>query len=235
MEKYATLRPATLCFLAAALSLATIHLSWLLASLEGFIHWCNPYWADCVSISKTGRNGIAYFVFKGGIITACVLQALVWWLCAYWLQSLASSRGRALPWLGMAAALALVVYTLSLGHAGDTFRLLRRFGVVLFIALSFICLVLCAAGLQQSRLKGAGNGLLAYSLFTLTLALGSLVLDAVMGEDYNRIENAFEWWLLLLLNLQLFWLAHLWRRSGFQLRVAPPADAATRDTGEALR
>ncbi|GAB3370006.1 hypothetical protein NCG89_09175 [Spongiibacter taiwanensis] len=208
---------APIAFCTAALSLVTIHLCWWLASWQGMIDWCNPYWADCVSISKTGRQGVAYFVFKGGIIPTCVLQGLVWQLSRQWLTSLGSSGGKALPWLGWAAAAALVVYTLSLGHAGDTFRLLRRFGVVMYIALSFFCFVACAAGLIRSPLQRAGRAMLGYSLFTLAVAIFSLILDGLLGETYNRVENAFEWWLLMMLNLQLFALAALWQRSQFRL------------------
>lgn len=211
---------APLCFFTAALSLLIIHLCWLIASSQGFIDWCNPYWADCTSISKTGRHGIAYFVFKGGIISACVLQGIVWQLCRYWLLSLGAKKGGALPYLGWAAAFALLLYTLSLGHSGDTFRLLRRFGVILYIGLSYMCFISVESGLLQSHLKSAGKAMLAYSKALLALAIFSLVLDAAMADHYDRIENAVEWWLLGLLNLQLFWLAALWRYSGAHMIVA---------------
>lgn len=211
---------APLGFFTAALTLFIIHLCWLIASSQGFIDWCNPYWADCVSISKTGRNGIAYFVFKGGIISACVLQGMIWQLCRYWLLSLGTKKGGALPYLGWAAAVALIIYTLSLGHSGDTFRLLRRFGVILYIGLSYICFISVESGLLQSHLKSAGKAMLIYSKGLLAVALFSLVLDAAMGDEYDRIENAFEWWLLGLLNLQLFWLAALWRYNGAHITVA---------------
>ena len=205
---------APLCFFTAALTVVTIHSCWLLASWEGYVAWCNPYWSDCVSVSETGRNGSAYFVFKGGIIAACVFQGIVWQLSRYWLINQGGKNG-ALPVLGWSAAVALAIYSLSLGHAGDTFRMLRRLGVVLYIALSFFCFLSCAAGLIQTRMKTFGVAMLNYSLMTLAVAIVSLGLDALLGDDYNRIENAFEWWLLMLLNLQLFGLAWLWRRSQF--------------------
>lgn len=218
----ATIPLAPLCFVTAALSVVIIHLCWLIASGEGQILRCNPYWIDCVSVSETGRRGIAYFVFKGGIIPACVLQGLVWQLNRHWLASLGAQRGRSLPWLGWSAAIALIVYTLSLGHAGEMFRTLRRFGVVLYIALTFMCFVVSAAGLLQTRYQAKGRRLLHYCAITLAFAIASLGVDTALGETYNRIENAVEWWLLMMLNLLLFYVARVWRLSeaSAELRVS---------------
>ena len=198
-----------------------MHLSWLLASWEGYIHWCLPYWADCTSISKTGRNGLAYFVFKGGMIATATQLVALWILNRHWLRSLGAEPSRLMPVLGAIASVALLIYTLSLGHAGDTFRLLRRFGVVAYLGLSFILLALTAHHLLDTRLRSSGEKMLAYSAALLAIALFSLVLDAWLGKAYDRIEDAFEWWLILLLNIQLFWLARLWKRSGLAISIKP--------------
>jgi hypothetical protein len=56
-------------------------------------------------------------------------------------------------------------------------------------------------------------------LLWLLLGLGvlSLVLDAVLGAGYQRFEDAFEWWLALLLNGYFLLLARLWQREGARL------------------
>jgi len=208
-----------LVWFTAILPLVTMHLSWLLASWEGYIHWCLPYWADCTSISKTGRNGLAYFVFKGGMIATATQLVALWILNRHWLRSLGAAPSRLMPVLGAIASLALLVYTLSLGHAGDTFRLLRRFGVVAYLGLSFILLALTAHHLLNTRLRSNGKKMLAYSAALLAIALFSLVLDAWLGKAYDRIEDAFEWWLILLLNIQLLWLASLWQRSKLVISI----------------
>lgn len=208
-----------LVWFTAILPLATMHLSWLLASWEGYIHWCLPYWADCTSISKTGRNGLAYFVFKGGMIATATQLVALWILNRHWLRSLGAEPSRLIPVLGAIASVALLVYTLSLGHAGDTFRLLRRFGVVAYLGLSFILLALTAHHLLNTRLHSSGKKMLAYSAALLAIALLSLVLDAWLGKAYDRIEDAFEWWLILLLNIQLLWLASLWQRSKLVISI----------------
>ena len=210
-----------LAWFSALLPLVTMHLSWLLASWEGYIHWCVPYWADCTSISKTGRNGLAYFVFKGGMIATATQLVALWILNRHGLRSLGAGPSRLMPVLGTIASVALLTYTLSLGHAGDTFRLLRRFGVVAYLGLSFILLAITAHHLLSTRLRRSGQKMLAYSAALLAIALFSLVLDAWMGSDYDRIEDAFEWWLILLLNLQLFWLARLWKGSELAISIKP--------------
>ena len=211
-----SLRCPVLAYLSAGGILLTIHLCFAVSVWQGIFEPCNPYWSDCESISRAGRHGLAYFLFKGGMIPVCLLLGFFWQLNRAWLQSLGSDA-RSLPALGWTASFALLVYTLSLGHSGDAFYLLRRFGVVFFLGLSFIAFVRLSAALLHTRLRDSAR-LLRQSLgFILGVALFSLVLDAWLGSDYDRLENAFEWWLILLLTLQLFWIARLWQRSDFRL------------------
>ncbi len=213
------LRCCHLAYGAAAVSLLTIHLSFLVSVSQGYIDGCSPYWSDCSSISRSGRHGLAYFIFKGGMLPAALLLGLFWQLNRLWLGSLAadSAAGRYLPAVGWTASLALLIYTLALGHSGDTFYLLRRFGVVTFLGLSLIAFALLAGALRRSPLKWHGSLLGRGSAAILGLALISLVLDALLGDDYEQLENAFEWWLVLLLLVQLLWVARLWQLTAFTL------------------
>ena len=216
-----SLSPYVLGYTAAALPLVTMHLCFLVSAWQGYIDWCTPYWSDCVSISRAGRQGTAYFLFKGGFIPTTILLGLFWQLSALWLQTITGRRDRWLPWIGWLASLSLLVYTLALGHHGDTYRLLRRTGVILFMGLSFIAQVRVSAAVMASRtLQHGGKRLLGFCWFILAIALLSLLLDVALGEGYHALEDAFEWWLVLLLILHLFGIAWLWRRSGFQLRAA---------------
>ncbi|MBB3045784.1 hypothetical protein FHR99_000020 [Litorivivens lipolytica] len=217
-----TLRCALLPYTIAALVLTTIHLCFLLSLNEGHVHSCVPYWSDCVSISKSGRYGSAYFVFKGGMIPACVLLAQFWWLTQGWLTAHNSPK-RWLGVVGLIASLALLLYTLSLGHSGDHFRTLRRFGVVLFLGLSFINFAALAQALKtittRPQLAQAGRTLARACAVILGIALFSLLLDALMGDDYDRLENAFEWWLIVLLIGLLIYTGRLWQQQSFTLTI----------------
>ena len=214
--------PVALGYLTFAMPFLTFHLCWVISMMQGVFEPCLPYWADCVSISHTGRHGLAYFVFKGGILPTAVLLIIFWHLNRVWLRSLDCWDVKALSILATIGALALIAYTLALGHSGDSFRLTRRFGVVLFMFCMFIAQVLLGRSLSQSQatpIAMAGKRLLSLNAFTLGVAVISLILDAILGDTYDRIEDAFEWWLIMLLLFHLLCVARLWRTSGFKLEA----------------
>jgi hypothetical protein len=213
-----SLRIWPLALLCAALPFITIHLSFLVSAVEGNVRWCFPYWETCSSISRAGRYGTAYFIFKGGMIPASVLMVFYWTLNRVWLRGLQLTGGTALPWLGLVSSLALLIYTLALGHAGDLFNLMRRAGVIGWFGLTFIAQLQLGALLRAHPQWGhAGRRLVQLSLLTLLLGLVSVVVGLVVPERHDELENAFEWTLALLLNLHAFAIALLWRRSGFAL------------------
>ena len=220
----ASLSPLPLGYATALLPLVTIHLCFVISILEGYIEPCLPYWIDCTSISKSGRYGSAYFVFKGGMIPSSVLLIMFWQLNRHWLTTFNRNPNHGFLYLGAMGSLALLVYTLTLGHAGEHFRLLRRFGVVLFMFCLFISELKVGKELQLVEgLAKQGKRLLSFSAVILTLATISLILDLWLGDDYDRVENTFEWWLVLLLNLHLAWIVALWRTSGFNLSARSSA------------
>ncbi|WP_111498370.1 MULTISPECIES: hypothetical protein [Marinobacter] len=209
-----------LALVAALLPFVTMHTTWPVATLEGYIHGCLPYGLDCHSISRTGHKGLAYFLFKGGMLPAAVVGMTYWWLNGVWLRSLgASAKGlRGLFWLGLIGGLALVAYTLALGHTGDGYWLVRRIGVITYLSFTFIAQLLVTARLLTlPDWAATGRRLLRLCQLTLALGIASLIMDAVAPETHERFEDAFEWWLALLLNLHALWIALLWRRSGFHV------------------
>ncbi|MEX2475270.1 hypothetical protein [Marinobacter sp.] len=218
-------RSVSLWYLALAAGLVpllTIHATFLVSVLEGHIPFCIPYWDSCTSISRTGRYGFSYFIFKGTMLPAAVLGVLFWWFNSRWLQQLGvHSRGVAcVPWLGLIACVALGAYTLALGHAGEGFNLIRRIGVVLYFSLTYICELLVSAGLRSHPLwKSTGNRLLNLCQLTLGVGILSVILNGVAPEFYSRKDDAFEWILALLINAHALWLAILWRKSRFRIRL----------------
>lgn len=211
-----------LALAAALVPLLTIHLTFAVTVLEGHVEPCIPYWDSCTSISRTGRHGTAYFIFKGTMLPAAVLGILFWWLNSRWLRQLGiHSRGAAwVPWLGLVASVSLAAYTLALGHAGEGFNLIRRIGVVLYFALTFLCGLLVSAGLRSHpQWQRTGTQLVRLCLLTLGVGVFSVFLDGVAPELHARKDDAFEWTLALLLNAHALWLALLWRRNRFRARL----------------
>lgn len=216
---------AWLAALAACLPFLTIHVSYLLAASQGHVPWCFPYLDSCTSISATGRQAPEKYWFKGMMIPAALLTAWFWWQLQRWLQTrsgpVLASRLRAMWVLGLLAALFLILYTLALGEAGDSFRRMRRIGVTLSFAFTYLAQLLCTHALgvlardsQDSRLHTWHRRLLALMLLLLGIGLFSVALDAWMGNGYDVVEDAIEWILALLLNLYFAGLACLFRALG---------------------
>ena len=185
---------------------------------------CNPFVDGCVSISRAARHGLANIVFQALVMPAAVLQALCWMLCPGWLRSLRSPADRwqrALPVLGMLAAIALLAYVSVLGVEGEAYRWLRRLSVPLYFGLT--CIVMLVVGQHAWRQVGGGvaAALLAPAaalpLLGLVHVLGPLVLSET-GKD--ALENATEWWGGAIFTCFFLVLAWAWRRTGLALRIS---------------
>ncbi|MBZ2169775.1 hypothetical protein [Marinobacter sp. F4216] len=211
-----------LALAAALIPLITIHLTYLVSVVEGHVALCVPYWDSCTSISRTGRHGTAYFIFKGTMLPAAMLGLLYWILNGFWLKHLGvGPRARVwVPLLGVTSCLALGAYTVALGHEGDGFNLMRRIGVVVYLSFTFLCELLISGALcQHPRWQRQGRRMLWLSELVLLVGIASVILNAVSPDLYHRTDNAFEWVFALLINLHALWIAWLWRQSGFRGRL----------------
>ena len=201
---------------ALVLPLLTIHLCWLVSSLEGYIDWCVPYTGPCTSISRAGRYGTAWWLFKLLMIPASVLMIHYWWACRRWLHACTGKWRDSLLWLGAGAGVALLVYTLALGAGPGLYTVLRRAGVILFFAFSFLALLRVAVALrEQPRWRLSGQRLLYYSLMLLGIGIGSVLHDVIDPVGHEQWEDVYEWWLALLLLSQAVWVLLIQWRSGW--------------------
>ena len=212
-------RLAPLAWATALLPLVTMHVCYLLSASEQLVPWCLPWFEGCTSISRASRSGIAYFVFKAGMLPACVFMLLFWWSNRYWLRQLGVEPG-VWWWLGMLAALPLALYTVVLGHAGDTPYMLRRIGVVGFFGLTYLAQLGLSASLRNSAQSAAGRALFRLCGFTLLVGIASLILGVIWPEHYGTMDDGFEWTLAVLINLLTLWVAWLWQRSGFAVNFS---------------
>ena len=190
----------------------------------GLVEACNPLFDGCVSISRAGRHGLPNHLFRALLLPAAVLQALTWLLCGVWLRTLDSAhrrRVRALPWLGLIAALFLVLYGTFLGTEGDAYRWMRRFGVVFYFSATCLAMLVATGALQTTRLRAhhAVRALLFLSLALPLLggvnaAVAPMLLDPAARD---ALQNRMEWWGGLAFTLFFFALAWLWRATRFEL------------------
>ena len=226
------MNPRPVALLAALLPFFAVQATYLVAASYGLVDWCNPYIDSCTSISATGREPPASFVFRATMLPAAVILMAYWWLNHVWLKSLwaqaGQGPGRSRNWmlaLGIVASIGLVLYVTVLGVDGDIWRRQRRIGVVLFFSLTYIAQLLLVGQWwhlrpqmpQVPEIYLRAMWLLCFML--LGAGLLTVALDAWDEAYYETVEDAFEWVLSLMLQLN-FLLGYLvWRRTGWHLQV----------------
>jgi hypothetical protein len=196
-----------------------------LAVAQGQFPSCNPLLDGCVSISRAGRHDLPNIVFRALLLPGATLQAIVWLLTATWLHRLGAPRDRLLgllPWVGVAAALFLLLYGTFLGTEGAGYQWMRRYGVVLYFGLTCIAMLIVGGALQRVT---AATGQLRHSaslLYVLVAALPLLGLANATSPLYLHGEaaqdafgNVTEWWGALVFTVFFVKLAWLWRRTRF--------------------
>ncbi len=209
-------------FIGCAASLGAV-LSYLLSAAYGHVDWCVPFWESCSSISKAGRKPPAFFVFKAFFLPVAGLMLVYWPLVEIWLRHLEGRSTGIRSWLtglGGIAALALILYSTMLGAVGQLYQLQRRIGIILFFGFTAFAHLIMLHRLW--RLPGPlrppfTNVQLALSLLLLMGGLANSTLAVVMGDDFDRLEDAMEWCFALVMISQFVVTGLAWRASGFTL------------------
>jgi hypothetical protein len=122
----------------------------------GLVPDCNLFFDGCVSISRAARHDLPNILFRALLLPAAVLQAICWLLSPGWLRTLGAAPDRwqrALPALGVAAGVFLVLYGTFLGTEGAGYRWMRRYGVVFYFGLTCIAMLIVSDQMRR-RLQG---------------------------------------------------------------------------------
>lgn len=199
----------------ALLFTAAAHLGLWLSVREGYIEPCVPVLDGCASISRAGRHGLANAVFRLLVLPCALLVGLHWWLAARWL----GPQARAVGWLGAVAALALAVYATFLGTEGETYRFLRRHGVVCFFGFGYLAQLGFLRVARLAAPRGVVRAMVAVSALMLLLGVANVAAGAMVDDPglKDRVENALEWQLGWLLAGWYVLHAAWWRGMGAQL------------------
>ncbi|MGH8679122.1 MAG: hypothetical protein ACREUQ_12315, partial [Burkholderiales bacterium] len=148
-----------------------------------------------------------------------------------WLKDL-GARGhmlRWLPWLGVLAAILLVLYATFLGTEGTAYRWMRRYGVIVYFGFSFLCMLIAAGhlweGVRAATLRVPARldlALIALLAATLLMGLANVVVPPLLAAEdaKNRLENLFEWYAGLAFTLYFLGLAWIWQRVGLTSRFS---------------
>lgn len=204
--------------IAATLTVAA-HLALALSIDAGYVPACVPYFEGCTSISRAARHGLGNHLFRLLVLPCALLVGMHWWLSARWARA-AGHAGHALFWVGLLAGVALAVYATFLGTEGQAYRFLRRYGVIVFFGSSFVAqlLFLRAAVGTGSLPRALRIGKQVVCVAMLLLGLVHVAAMAAIGgsELQDKLENALEWQLGLLLVAWYALQALLWRREGYR-------------------
>ena len=215
--------------LAALLPVAATALAYALSIDSGLAPACNPFLDGCISISRAGRHGLANIVFRGMLLPAAVLQALCWLLCPGWLRMLgvpADRWSRALPALGVAASVMLVLYGTFLGTEGDGYRWMRRYGVAFYFGLTAIGMLVVSDHMLRRLRERAPDRLVAWvvsmpCMLLPLLGLAHVLLPLAWSSPRARdaLQNVTEWWGGAIFTTFFVGLAWAWRRTRFRAEL----------------
>jgi hypothetical protein len=205
--------------LCALIPVLAVHLAWWLSWRDGHIPAGIPYLDGAFSISRAARHGWGNDLFTLLMLPCATLQALCWLAAARWLRAQGSTRGAPLPWLGLLAAAFLALYATFLGSEGEVYQVLRRYGVTVYFAATYIALLWLLRALGELPWPALRRALLGVALGMLALGLASVAVSASVDDHTlkDRWENVLEWQLGVLLTLMFLALAWGWRRACLRL------------------
>jgi hypothetical protein len=219
------LRLEWLALWAGLLPFFVINISYAVSALSGHIPACFPYLFGCTTISSAGRYGFSYFFFKAGIIPSAVLLAGFWILCHRWLTELGDDNDtmkKSIAVLGVLAALFLTLYTMFLGHRGDFYFLMRRFGVTLYFGFSGLAQIMLLARLDRLRRQGLTRIPEQLLRLMLLMLIGLLIIGLASIPirffivDKKWARNIVEWNFAMLMISYYVVVWRAWLATGFR-------------------
>lgn len=183
---------------------------------------CNPYFEGCVSTSGAVRGGPGLVPFKAVMLPVCFLMIITWRAArefAVELPLATPRRAGVTRTLGIAGALALVIYVLWLGTDGVIYGWLRRYGATMFFGCTALAQLLFARVVwKSSRLQVLIVARALLVVVTLQWIIGILYVGKrVVLENEEiifRFENILEWWLMVMMSLGFILVGLLFRHAG---------------------
>ncbi|WP_221795838.1 Frag1/DRAM/Sfk1 family protein [Oceanobacter mangrovi] len=190
-----------IALLSFLLSMGTIAITYWVAAIQGTAEICNPFLDGCTDITHTGMKGDAGFIFRGGMIAACVYFVIWWLLMSVWLQPVAGKISRGfMSFFGILAAVGLAVGTaVLLPEKSATNWPVHVRGANLFFQGMLVALTINYVLI----FKGRRNGLVVPSFWFKTALMVLLWLQFVVfagvtiGVEMNHGKRLIEWWATL--------------------------------------
>jgi hypothetical protein len=222
------MQPRTLALILTILPLLASNGVYLLSAYEGFIPWCIPYIDGCTTISQAARSGNSIFIYRATMIAYAVLLIWFWLYAQQWLNLLYGHTTKValvILWLGIVAAIFLIIYIDFLGTTGEVNRFMRRHGIMVFFTFTPLAQLLMLSqhyNISVSKPEGTIKPwVLHYQLFILLLMLIigiiSITLDVTQNKTYES-QNIVEWNFSLLLNMYFLAMIFIWKDYRYYLK-----------------
>ena len=217
-------RLAALAWATALWPVLIIHLAYLNSATHGHVPWCVPYWDGCTSISAAARSGTSIYLFRAAMLPWAGLLALYWWLAAQWCRQRvpeAAWKRMAVLACGWGGTLFYLLYATFLGEDGDLPRLLRRYGINLYFALTVLAQMwLISIATRRGVLSTLQRrGFLGLFAALIALGLASLPLQYLV-DDRRALLNAIEWCYALLMVVGYALMGRVWQVERWRFHLA---------------
>ena len=162
----------------------TIGISYIISAFFGYVEWCLPIIDGCTSISKVGRHGISFYLYKIIVIPSVILM-MYFWLKVY----LDIYKNLFLLVLSLMACVFLIVYLIALGFDGPFYRFMREIGIFAFFVFMPLCQIWLTISTPNETIK---TKFFLYLLILLFFGF-CFVYFYILPMDDDNYENIIEW------------------------------------------
>ena len=207
-------------FLLGVLAIIAGNLSFILSVNEGFVENCFPYFEGCASISKTGRQGLSFIIFKLMILPVMTLLSIYWFLSYNLIKKTIEVNKLALKIMmtsGVIGSIFGIIYASFLGSEGNIYQLLRRFGIYFFFLGTYLSQVLEVHLLFRSKknLNSVYLKIMKFLSYVIGLVIAlSIPIYGLIEED-DWLENVLEWNITLLIFIYFILVSLFWREKDY--------------------
>ena len=207
-------------FVLGVLAIIAGNVSFILSVNEGFVETCFPYFEGCTSISKTGRQGLSFIVFKLIILPVMTLLSIYWLLSYNIIKSMIEVHKLTLKIMitsGVIGSIFGIIYASFLGSEGNIYQLLRRFGIYFFFLGTYLSQVLEVYLLFRSKKNHISIYLKIMKFLSYLIGLVIVFSIPIYGliEEDDWLENVLEWNITLLIFIYFILVSLFWKEKNY--------------------
>ena len=166
------------------LPVLTVVISYFFSSLGGYVEWCLPLLDGCTSISKVGRYGVSFYLYKIFIIPSIILMIIFWYQINKYIH-----KSSLLLFLSITSCIFLIIYLFALGFEGKIYRFMREIGIFVFFIFSPVCQTYLVFSISNNKISSKFSLKILLYLYLLFL-VGYLL---ILPLDNSNYENVIEW------------------------------------------